>query len=214
MIIIGGLINAAVAWTCSLMPRPNTRSEFYTSHDDNEHATWFFTDGRYRGVHWLLVSNGPFADVGWDPRPELCPAWSMLAQQPPPLDDDLFPEVWRFWFEQSCGWPFRSMAGRIELADDLSSIVSTHWVMTPDSSDSFSFATSRLLPLRPIWPCFAMNTAAYGTLAWILLRGPFAVRRIIRRFRDRCPQCGYPIATASRCTECGRSVRPRTQPAT
>ena len=65
------------------------------------------------------------------------------------------------------------------------------------------------LPLRPIWPGFAVNTLFYATILWLLIPGPFVLRRLIRRKRGRCPKCGYdlrgqpPEAGAGGCPECG-----------
>ena len=39
----------------------------------------------------------------------------------------------------------------------------------------------RTLPLRPIWPGFAVNTLFYAAVLWLLIPGPFALRRFIRR---------------------------------
>ncbi len=37
----------------------------------------------------------------------------------------------------------------------------------------------RLLPLRPLWFGFAVNTFFYGALIWLLLNGLFALRRFV-----------------------------------
>ena len=63
-----------------------------------------------------------------------------------------------------------------------------------------------LLPLRPIWPGFAVNTLLYATLLWLLIPGPFALRRFLRLRRGLCPKCAYPIGESSVCTECGGAL--------
>jgi len=68
---------------------------------------------------------------------------------------------------------------------------------------------SYTLPLRPLWPGFAINTLFYAGVLWVLFCGPFALRRMIRRRRGRCPACAYPIGQSPVCTECGRDVRRR-----
>ena len=65
------------------------------------------------------------------------------------------------------------------------------------------YCDQRLIPLCPIWPGFAINTLFYAGVLWMLCCGPFALRRMIRRRRGRCPQCGYPIGQSPVCTECG-----------
>ena len=68
-------------------------------------------------------------------------------------------------------------------------------------------ASPRMLPLRPLWPGFAINTVFYAAVLWGLFAFPFALRRTIRRRRGQCPACGYPVGTSPRCTECGKPVR-------
>ncbi len=63
---------------------------------------------------------------------------------------------------------------------------------------------SRVLPLRPIRPGFAVNTLFYAALLWL----PFAlytVRRLIRQRRGLCLACGYDLRHAGHeaCPECG-----------
>ena len=63
-----------------------------------------------------------------------------------------------------------------------------------------------VLPVRPLWPGFAVNTLFYAGVLWVLFCGPFALRRMIRRRRGQCAHCAYPIGQNERCTECGADV--------
>ena len=67
------------------------------------------------------------------------------------------------------------------------------------------FFDARALPLRPIWPGFAINTIFYGAILWPLIGGPFVLRRHIRRKRGLCLTCGYDLRHAEHdvCPECG-----------
>lgn len=65
------------------------------------------------------------------------------------------------------------------------------------------------LPLRPIWPGFAVNTLFYAAVLWLLIWGPFALRRLVRKQRGLCPACGYPVGGLATCTECGRPLPER-----
>ena len=58
--------------------------------------------------------------------------------------------------------------------------------------------------MRPIWPGFAINTIFYAALLWLLVWGPFAMRRFIRRKRGLCVTCGYDLRHADHdaCPEC------------
>ena len=73
---------------------------------------------------------------------------------------------------------------------------------------------SRVLPLRPIWPDFAVNSLFYAALLWLLIPGPFALRRFIRVRRSLCPKCAYPMGESAVCTECGKELQKRVRPAT
>ena len=59
------------------------------------------------------------------------------------------------------------------------------------------------LPCRPIWPGFPINTIFYAALVWVLICGPFALRRFWRVEQGFCPKCAYPMGESSVCTECG-----------
>ncbi len=79
-----------------------------------------------------------------------------------------------------------------------------------ESGDSVLFRSTGLqqgpsffLPLRPEWPGFAINTIFYAAILWLLIPGPFALRRFLRVRRGLCPKCAYPMGESSVCTECG-----------
>jgi hypothetical protein len=65
----------------------------------------------------------------------------------------------------------------------------------------------RICPLHPTWPGFTFNTLVYAALLWLLIPGPFVLRRFLRRVvrvkRGLCPACAYPMGEAAVCTECG-----------
>jgi hypothetical protein len=66
------------------------------------------------------------------------------------------------------------------------------------------------LPVRPVWPGFALNTVFFATIVWLLFAAPFALRRWRRVMRGLCPKCGYDLrgaaADANACPECGGAV--------
>ncbi len=64
----------------------------------------------------------------------------------------------------------------------------------------------RILPLRPIWSGFAANTLFYAVVLWLLICGPFALRRFIRVRRGLCPACAYPRGESDVCSECGKAL--------
>lgn len=64
------------------------------------------------------------------------------------------------------------------------------------------------IPLKPKWPGFVVNTALFGGVPWLLICGPFVLRRHQRRKRKQCVACGYPIGKSDVCTECGLAIKP------
>ncbi len=72
----------------------------------------------------------------------------------------------------------------------------------------------RVLPLRPIWSGFAVNTTFYDAFLWLLICGPFVLRRFIRVRRGLCPACAYPIGESDVCSECGKTLPKRAKVAT
>lgn len=75
----------------------------------------------------------------------------------------------------------------------------------PPTIGPFSLSSERVLPLRPLWVGFIMNTAMYASVLW-LAASTVSGRRRQRRFsRGRCPRCGYDLRGdyTSACSECG-----------
>ncbi len=72
----------------------------------------------------------------------------------------------------------------------------------------FGWTYQSELPLRPIWPGFAINTIFYAAILWLLTLGPFNARRFIRRKRGLCINCGYDLRGAEHevCPECGAAT--------
>ena len=69
----------------------------------------------------------------------------------------------------------------------------------------------RNLPTMPFWPGFAVNTIFYAATLWLLICGPFTLRRIRRVRRGLCPACGYDLRYGEHdaCPECGRLAAAR-----
>jgi hypothetical protein len=67
----------------------------------------------------------------------------------------------------------------------------------------------RHLPIRPIWPGFAINTIFYAAILWVVFLVPRSVKRLRRRAKGCCIHCGYDLrgqpADSKTCPECGRA---------
>ncbi len=68
------------------------------------------------------------------------------------------------------------------------------------------FGWPKALPLRPIFPAFVINTVFYAALLWLLIPGPFVMRRFMRVRRGLCPKCKYPMSESAVCSECGKAL--------
>lgn len=112
--------------------------------------------------------------------------------------------------ETAAGWPMLSMSGeRIAIWEEM---ISTHgrnnWLLeiAPGRTDPMN---PTALPLRPMWPGFALNTLLFAALLWALAIGPRTIRARMRRRKGLCPACGYPTGESDICTECGHAVKCR-----
>ncbi|MHC4102380.1 MAG: hypothetical protein ACYSW1_16050, partial [Planctomycetota bacterium] len=84
-------------------------------------------------------------------------------------------------------------------------------IVRPEYSDGrLRTDWTRVIPLAPIWPGFAVDTLFYAAI-WaallLLLVGPGAVRRTARAARGLCGHCGYDLRHAGHeaCPECGKN---------
>jgi hypothetical protein len=74
------------------------------------------------------------------------------------------------------------------------------------SSDGFPPRRGAVrLPLVPLGLGFVANVACWGLAAWGVAAAAQAVRRLVRRHRGLCPNCGHRVLAAGPCTECGSS---------
>jgi hypothetical protein len=62
-----------------------------------------------------------------------------------------------------------------------------------------------ILPIVPTWPGFALDSAFYGTLTFLLWSAPGFLRRRSRLRRGACRACGYDLrgSAGGQCPECG-----------
>ncbi len=80
----------------------------------------------------------------------------------------------------------------------------------PVSDQRFRFGSRswKGLPIHPLYFGFAINTIFYATILWLVIPGPFALRRRIRRKRGLCVTCGYDLRHAEHEAgpECGLAI--------
>ena len=130
--------------------------------------------------------------------------------------------------EEACGWPWLCLRWHISTSwpgGPMSSAV-LHGAIELgeqrdyryDSGFSRTFPcpvpADRTLPLLPIWPGLLLNMLFYAAVLWLLICGPFALRRFIRIRRSLCPACAYPTGESVVCSECGNALPGRAEAAT
>ncbi len=109
------------------------------------------------------------------------------------------------------GWPCRTLEAEYQGKQFFELPLDSPWRYSLTLPEPLTIirhdeARYRPLPYRPLGLGVAGNTLFYAAILWLLICGPFALRRFIRRKRDQCPACGYPRAEAAVCTECGKPL--------
>lgn len=200
-LLLGAAINVAVAWGCALthayVPDPfqDPRSVPVPAHE----------------LEWIVIDRTP-----------------LTAEERGFIDFTGFGAVITtfgvteyslatgsgFFFlnrELHTGWPLRSCSGRSFEVNYRREIVRSLYQFSPPI-----LSGPRDIPTALLWPGFALNTLFYAAIAWLLIRGPFALRRIIRAKRGCCVKCGYDLrgqaAASDRCPECGSAHAPSPRP--
>ncbi len=108
------------------------------------------------------------------------------------------------------GWPFRALScvyyGGVGIGPNQAGVgpPDIEWgIELPWSGTVVSW---RALPYRLIWIGFTINTLFYAAILWLLISGPFVLRRFLRRRRGLCPTCAYPMGESAVCSECGKPL--------
>ena len=191
-LLLGAIVNVGVAWGCAgwsdwldlitLLETPVTTE----------------TSGTISAPSAWRLDNMP---KSWPDKPTHAftrhTGWFLFTDQVRSLDDEaLFRLV-----DRRFGVPTKSLA-----CYELAVLQTGTW------TNSWRYGIARFggdypLPLRPIWPSFAINPIFFGAILWLLASGPFIVRRMIRRRRGLCIKCGYDLrgtpGGGGACPECG-----------
>ncbi len=161
---------------------------------------------RYRSIY-SPEDQPPEWDIIDRPAERFVPVWAsdLLPLEPPE-------GVLGNAAVEGSGWPLVAMRTRYEefpgpLRGQSIRQVTEGILLTPTAEIRLGdmLYRTKALPLRPLWPGFAINTAFYAVLLWVLWRSPFVVGRIIRRKRGHCIKCGYDLRGdfSAGCPECG-----------
>ena len=210
-LVLGAIINVAVAWGGALKG-----SYRFTSNQYHSHATqprWLLSVSS--GVGVTRISVIPNNDIWFEEgsatySSEIIPYWSVTQRRPGAnvFDDPLGPWTLEFAY----GWPLRSglavvrrniyEAPGVRNRNNKFAIVTGIKILEEPSGEPLPYRT---IPIRPIMPGFVANTLMYAAILWLLTLGPFTARRIIRHRRGHCIKCGYDLRgdLSAGCPECG-----------
>jgi hypothetical protein len=221
----GAIVNVAIAWVHPWLYRAcGGRATWMDGHSLEGQGFSLWTVSRRSGIGFEQVVSNWFPhqccyrlqDSGM-PGEELVPTWAGSAR--PSGDYGNSPYV--TWLLDARGWPMLALRSHVELLTNWDSAGFTlEMVQTVRSGHLLGdYSIGRLdldsvhvLPFDPIWPGFAVNTLFYAIILWLLIPGPFVLRRLIRVRRGRCPKCGYDLrgqppevgaASGKGCPECG-----------
>jgi hypothetical protein len=209
-LLLGAIVNVAVAWACALWAGVDDTLPF-----EGIRAIPPLEWAGYVPVEWPAVPDWGFIEHGRGIDFQ-CFDISVAG------DDTMRAEDLYRVVTFDVGLPLRSLRwelhglmpealGTLDYFPDQSEV---HDVLVtgldvagmPRTQDKLRFW--RRFPLLPRWPGFIVNTLFYGALLWLLIPGPFVLRRVIRIKRGLCPKCGYDLRRAAPeagigCPECG-----------
>jgi hypothetical protein len=194
-LLLGATVNVAVAWgLCICAPVQHIQSISF----HQVYGGWTATFFPKFGSESRFVVSATDRDI--EPSREHGESWIFAGKSKAPST-----QPGAGVYAQARGWPFRSLCWHTFTVDlDKSSELSCGWALGPEP------LLDGALPLRPIWPGFAINTVFYAAVLWVLfaLGGtPFALRKWRRIRHGLCPKCGYDLrgggSESTTCPECG-----------
>ena len=196
-LILAAVVNVAVAWGCALWAGTNPELSFGSNHADLGYGpvpvskqVW-----KFHISHLAIERNSvrEFFTSGFD--------FGYETYRINSLEYLASPKHQLITNGLHVGWPASSLAAFNTIYYGEDSRILEVW----ESGILFVVGESRWIPIRPIWPGFAINTVLYALILWLLTLGPFAARRLIRHKRGHCIKCGYDLRGKyeSGCSECG-----------
>ena len=220
-ILTGAIINVAVAWGGEFVEIQSTQpmhSYDLQSYELSPSEDWWVYRERtcvsdrvlsMLSQHTSCSLNPPALTVAEKKRPlPVLPWWWSKSRNIPAGAQKLIEE-------HANGWPMVSLAAHFGPDSNVSNQWS--WVSQGDGITvqrrppliRTILQVDRVLPLRPIWSGFAINTVFYSAILGLLFAAPRTLRRRRRCKHGLCAACGYPIGQSNVCTECGSPVTPK-----
>ena len=215
-LLAGAVVNVAVAWGSAFwLPLRDANRDWRSERlIGSETPIWLVRSAHRVGARWIEMwpiltdLQRSSALTSYPMREEPDEWWYSHAADPSVLE---WTDTWGYRAIMVRGFPLPSpwcaatFGGKpgLVLRHPCSEVEGG--IVCPIRPPSESIVDERLLPLRPLWPGFAVNTLFYTAVLWLPLCGPFVLRRQIRRRRGRCIRCGYDLRgdLDAGCPECG-----------
>jgi hypothetical protein len=229
LLLLGFLTSVGVAWGLAMrLPHPGWEVQSFESeiYEDRwislselrafgvTRRTWFSLAGNPSMSGTTPIVEGSEVPRA-SPRLKTLRSSPALAQWGRGSQALLDPRsVRRFGDERASGWPLLAGWCGLDWLEAVPSGFTVHCqggiLFTPWRSTRMAqrpnLGACRALPVRPIWPGVAADTAVYAGVWWLLLLAPGQLRRRLRRRRGRCTRCGYDLTgltPGAPCPECG-----------
>lgn len=199
-LLLGAVLNVAVAWGIALTLSP-THIDPSLEESEADLGEWLdHFDQAWDGIY---VEGSGYSGVGHRIRS------TIIYRASGPLDIRRGATVQ----DVRTGWPALSLHGAMLRKDQNDFPIPPELDLPLAIKSRFFYSAltprmPRLLPLRPKWMPFAINTIVYATLLWLLIAGPLLLREVRRFRRGCCPACGYDLRHAEHdaCPECGAAI--------
>jgi hypothetical protein len=205
-LLLGAIVNIAVAWGLAAWGSYRFIPEQFYSRDQKPRWLCSVDIGIGMTRTSFVPDNGNWGGETSPPDGFTVPYWSR-ARIPPStetIEDSTMP-----WYnEHAYGWPMRSAIGELRNSKPTRAwlVIDGVEVLRSNSGSPMPF---RVIPIRPIWPGFAINTLFYAAILWALFAVPAVLRRKRRIKRGLCAKCAYPLGESPVCTECGAAREAR-----
>ena len=169
---------------------------------------------------WLLSNIAATADQDWEVREEtsVFRDFGTETRLITAIDVEAAPREGIVASRFESGWPLFSFRGdgfrHLQNQPGRLRLISEWYIGTAQLPWFSRNGRAIRMPKEIVWSGFAVNTLIYAVILWLLIPGPFVLRRLIRRKRGLCPKCAYPMGQSAVCSECGcklpRPLRPAT----
>jgi hypothetical protein len=211
-VVLGAIINVAVAWSCAIWSRPNVTKAFALPQAVTDDL-WLRLAPLSWSIHIQKCETGPIIPHGSRQETfgltlDVALVSRVCVVKHGPLESNsigVFVVDWSV-IEYRMGWPIRSVWANAARTSDTKELTIAGAWQFPENITWARIGRGQVLPYRPFWTGFIINSVFFAAIIWLLIRGPFEIRRRVRQYRGQCQACGYPIGSSAMCSECGAPV--------